>query len=63
MPVVNLLIRRPLRLGLGQGGAGFSRQRMSLAAIIHQELVVMIQLVSHAGAQGAVVSHGESRGE
>jgi hypothetical protein len=45
---------RHLRLGLGlQGGAGLSCQRMSFAAIIHQELSVMIQLVSHAGAQGA----------
>jgi hypothetical protein len=57
---IQLLIARPLRLGLGQGGAGFSSQRMSFAAIIHQELAVMIQLVSHAGAQGFVVSHWRS---
>jgi hypothetical protein len=34
---------------------------MSLAAIIHQELSVVIQLVSHAGAQRSEVSHFEQR--
>jgi len=41
----------------GKDGAGFDCQRMGLAAIIHKELSVMIQLISHTGAQGAKVSH------
>jgi hypothetical protein len=47
-----------LQLGLSKGGAGFNGQSMCFASVIHQELPVMIQLISHAGAKLSEVSHG-----